>query len=134
MGSFVTAIQPVVAAKTEVPGPHWTEQTANKDDKAEFRRLTIEPPKQKDNSLAATPTHQSQTSVANTSSLTDSDAFGRTKVVAALEKLRNSPAERIPVAAAELMMMCYEYQFNVTAVSHAAKSIEEGVQTMTTRT
>lgn len=132
-----TGLASAAAGGTQATAPHWTEQSASREDKTQMAQLVNSAPAQKSAQPAAIEHADTSSRTAlRLSSLhlgTNGDALGRAELFAALDKLRNTPAERMPVAAAELMVKCYEYQFNVSAVTHAAKNVEDSVQTMTTR-
>ncbi len=147
MANFVNAIEalgmtsasPLAASSSPSYGaPHWSEQSASKEDVARMSQLARATSTQGPDPASATAPAQQTARAAirltGPDGASASDALGRKELFAALEKLRNTPAERMPVAAAELMVQCYEYQFNVTAVTQAAKNFEDSVQTMTTRT
>lgn len=126
------------AGSSQTTAVHWREQSARSEDRAHMGQLlNTQPAQQIQQTQQAAVSAQSNASVRvdlRPSATSGTDVLGRAELFAALDKLRNTPAERMPVAAAELMVKCYEYQFNVAAVTHAAKNVEESVQTMTTRT
>ncbi|HSD37143.1 MAG TPA: hypothetical protein VLC92_06520 [Rhodocyclaceae bacterium] len=135
---IVGAIPPVMeAGAAQATGVHWSEQSASKADKASLVRL-INTGAAQSATPAAAPAHATPAmnpgGAAVTGQSSQRDVLGRSQLYAALEKLRSTPMELMPGAAAQLMVQCYEYQFNVTAATHAAKTFEESVQTMTSRT
>lgn len=135
MSNFVIpAVAPVAQSEVQSAAPHWREQSAPQADKTQMSSLMAAGQQGAQSAQAPSTANAQAANLKHASDAVPGDMLGRAQLFAALEKLRNTPAERMPVAAAELMMQCYEYQFNVTAVTHAAKNVEEGVQTMTTRT
>lgn len=123
---------------TQASPTHWREQSVSREDVTHMSQLyhSVSPQTaEQANALEQTPqTARPVEHPAAPGNALTADVLGRKQLFAALDALRNTPAERMPVVAAQLMMQCYEYQFNVTAVTQAAKNFEDSVQTMTTRT